>query len=315
MRENFEKGFELLSDIYCNALFPEDEMEKERTVILSEIRRYEDDPPVYLSDLALEHYCENGLGHRVTGTVESVGQLTRSQLVAFKQNFYGGKNVMISVAGDISFETVRGVVEKHFHSPARSHPVTHVPGDYRSGNFDLTRPDIQESQYQLYFPALPFRHPRAIDQAVMAYVLGGNSSSLLFERIREELGLCYGIYARVNHFEGFNYLDVSTGCAEKDLEKLDREVMRIIERLTETNIEPERLEMTKTAMLSTLYMATESSSGLNTFLSMAVMRGEREENILEKRADQIKAVTAESIRESARETFSRPSLRARLTPT
>lgn len=312
MQENFEKGFELLSDIYLNATFPPDEMEKERTVILSEIRRYEDDPSSYISDLAVDHFCKNRLAHKVTGTIESVSKITRKQLLDFKNRYYGGRNVLVSVVGDMDYEKLRDAVLKYFKNPKKcDKPDGLKPGSYNSGFYKKTKTDIQEAQYLLLYQALPYLHPRAPIQGIMSFVLGGNSSAFLFERIREELGLCYGIYARVNRFMGFNYLEISTGAAGKDLELVHSETMGIIQKMQDTLIDDERLEMIKASMLSGLYMGIESSSGLNSLLSLSYMKGE-DGDIIAKRIREIKEATAKDIRESARETFCVTPLRAEL---
>ncbi|OVE73861.1 hypothetical protein BVX93_00750 [bacterium B13(2017)] len=184
-------------------------------------------------------------------------------------------------------------------------------GKYRSGFLNLKKTEIHEPQYQLFFPALPYLHPKSAAQGVMAFVLGGNASSLLFERIREELGLTYGIYARANRFQGFNYIDINTGCASQHLEKVHSEVMKIITKLQKDLINPKRLEMVKASMLSSLYMTIESSTGFNTFLSIAYMRGERGD-ILNNRVKEIQSVTCEQIREIANDTFCTEPLRAQL---
>ena len=311
MEENFEKGFELLSDIYLNAAFPEDEMEKERTVILSEIRRYEDDPSTYISDICVDHYCKNGLAHKVSGTVETVSKLTRKQLLDFKNRYYGGGNVLISIVGDVEWSRVKEMIQRYFKNKPSEKPALLIPGEYTPGYFLKRKADLQEAQYQLLYPALPYEHPESSLQAVMSFVLGGNASAFLFERIREELGLCYGIYSRVNRFEGFNYLEVSTGCSEKDLDYLHSEVLKIIEKVKTDKIDEERLNMVKASMLSSLYMGIESSSGLNSFLAMGYIKGERGD-MLEKRVQEIKAATADQIRDMAVRSFSVEPLRAEL---
>ncbi|MBN2144481.1 MAG: insulinase family protein [Candidatus Aureabacteria bacterium] len=314
MKENAEKGFELLSDIYLNSIFPEDEMEKERSVILSEMRRNDDDPSSFLADRALDHFCQNGLAHRVIGTEDSIKALTRSRLMEFKKSHYGTDHILISFTGDISFAKAARLVEKYFHHvscPKSPHPFQ--PSLYRSGNLTLKKGDIQESQYLLLYPALPHLHPQAAIQGIMSMVLGGNASSLLFERVREELGLCYGIASRIYRFKGFNYLDVETSCAKDDLEHIHQEITSIIEKIKTQKITEERVQMIKASMLSNLYMGIESSSGLNHFLAMAYMKGERD-NILQKRITEIKSATAERIRKIAEETFNTEPLRAQLIP-
>lgn len=314
MEENFEAGFELLSDIYLNATFPEDEFEKEKTVILSEIRRYEDDPPTFISDLAVDYYCQNGLAHKVIGTYESVAKLTKNDLINFKNKYYGGDNILISIVGDIDFKRVSDTIEKYFFNKPSTLPNKLKTGEYKPGYYKLKKAELQESQYLLLYPALPHLDKQAPIQGIMSYVLGGNSSALLFERIREELGLCYGIYARVNRFEGFNYIEISTGCSEKDLNLLHSEVLQIINKLKTDLIDSERLEMIKASMLSSLYMSIENSAGLNSFFGLSYMKGDRGD-ILQKRINEIKSVTRESIREIAQMTFQVEPLRAELLAT
>jgi predicted Zn-dependent peptidase len=311
LQENFEKGFELLSDIYLNATFPADELEKERTVILSEMRRYDDDPGSYLSDRAVEDFCENGLAHKVIGTEISVKNLTRETLIQFKNRFYGGDNVLISIVGDVEWESVKHIVTQYFKNHSCEYPCHLATTQYRQGFLELKKAEIQEAQYQLLYPALPHNHPKAVAQNVMSFVLGGNASALLFERIREELGLCYGVYSRVYHFEAFNFVEISTGCSEKDLGTLHTEVVQIVDRFKRTKIDEERLEMVKAALLSSFYMGLESSAGLNNFLILSYLRGETGD-FVQNRIREIKAVTREDILQLAEETFSVAPFHAQL---
>jgi len=313
MTEKFEEGFELLSDIYQYSTFPAEEFEKERSVIISETRRYEDDPPMYLSDIAVDHFCDNGLAHKVIGPEESIKKLALNQLTDFRKEYYCSNNILISIVGNIEFQEVKQVIEKYFIHNIASSVAKKLPvSTYRSGELNLTKSDIQEAQYQLYYPALPYLDNQAVAQGVMTFVLGGNASSVLFERLREELGLCYGIYARPNRFEGFNYIDITSSCAASDLDLMHSEVMNIIKNLTVEKISLERLEMVKASLLSSLYMNIESSAGLNSYLSLAYLRGEKED-IINKRVSDIKAVTISDVIESAAQTFAVEPLVAKLT--
>lgn len=314
LEEHFEQGFELLSDIYLNAVFPENELEKERTVILSEMRRYDDDPNSYLSDRAVDAYCLNGKAHKVIGTEESVTQLTRDALVKFKEDYYNGENILISIVGDVDYERVKRLVATYFNSvKSCKRPEKLVPGAYGAGVFEEKKVDLQECPYMLLYPALPHLHEQSGIQSVMLSVLGGNASSLLFERIREELGLCYGIYSRAYRFEGFNYVEIQTGCAEKDIQTVHDEVLKVIAQLKNELIEDKRLQMVKASMLSSLYMGIESSSGLNSLLAMASIRKEQGD-FIQRRIDQIKKTSAEDIRNLAQLTFAPDPMLAIMKP-
>ncbi|MGD2063094.1 MAG: pitrilysin family protein [Nitrospirota bacterium] len=311
LRERLDEAFEIVCDVYQNATFPEEELEKEREVIVSEMRRYDDDPASYLADRAYAHLCESGIAHPVIGTEKNVRGIGRQTLIDFKERYYGGHNVLISVVGNVTETEVAAAIERHFPSRPTAGVMEVAPTPYRGGDLHLTKPDIQEARYSLLYPALPDRHPDATRQDVMCYVLGGDGSALLFERIREELGLCYGIFSGVSRFDGFSVLEVATGCAPENLATIHDETRTIIERLCAERIDEERLEMVKAALLSSLRMTAETSNGYNRIIAVPVLKGETE-NPYEKKNREIAEVTIDDVRRLAEETFSIPPLYATL---
>jgi predicted Zn-dependent peptidase len=313
LRERLDDAFEILCDLYQHATFPAEELEKEREVIVSEMRRYDDDPSSYLADRAWPHFCASGIAHPVIGTEETVRALTRDQLVDFRERYYGGDNVLVSVVGNVEAEAVVAAMETHFaHRPARD--AMAVPAtDYRGGDLPLRKPEIQEARYSLLYPALPLHHPDSTRQNVMAYCLGGDSAALLFERIREELGLCYGIYAGAARFDGFSVLEIATGCSPENLERIHRESVEIIDRLCSERIDEDRLGMVKAALLSSLRMAAETSGGYNRIVALPILKGE-EENPYDRLNREIPEVTVDDVRTMAEQTFRAEPLKATLMP-
>ncbi len=313
LRERLDEAFEILCDLYQHATFPAEELEKEREVIVSEMRRYDDDPSSYLADRAWPHFCASGIAHPVIGTEKTVRALTREQLVGFRERYYGGDNVLVSVVGNVEESAVVAAMEHHFAHRVASDAMAVAQTEYRGGELALTKPEIQEARYSLLYPALPLHHPDATRQNVMAYCLGGDSAALLFERIREELGLCYGIYAGCARFDGFSVLEIATGCASENLERIHDESVQIIERLCNERVDEERLEMVKAAMLSSLRMAAETSGGYNRIVAIPILKGE-EENPYERLNREIAEVTVEGVRSMAEQTFRAEPLKATLTP-
>lgn len=312
LKERLDDAFEILCDLYQHATFPADELEKEREVIVSEMRRYDDDPSSYLADRAWSHFCTSGIAHPVIGTEETVRALTRDQLVDFRERYYGGDNVLVSVVGNVEESAVVAAMAAHFDHRAARDSMAVPTTDYRGGDLALTKQEIQEARYSLLYPALPLHHPDATRQNTMSYVLGGDSAALLFERIREELGLCYGIYAGAARFDGFTVLEIATGCAPENLERIHTETREIIERLCAERIDQERLEMVKAAMLSSLRMAAETSGGYNRIVALPILKGEKE-NPYERLNREIAEVTIDDVRTQAEQTFSAEPLKAILT--
>jgi predicted Zn-dependent peptidase len=311
LRERLDEAFEIVCDVYQNATFPADELDKEREVIVSEMRRYDDDPGSYLADRAYAHFCASGIAHPVIGTEQTVRTLSRDTLVAFKERYYGGGNVLISVVGNVEEQAVAEAIERHFASRPAAGTMAIDPTPYQGGDFHLTKTEIQEARYSLLYPALPYPHPDATRQDVMGFVLGGDGSALLFERIREELGLCYGIYSGVSRFDGFAVLEVATGCAAENLATIHTETQAIIQRLCEERIDEERLAMVKAALLSGLRMTAETSNGYNRIIAVPVLKGETE-NPYEKKNREIQEVTIDDVRRLAEETFAAQPLHATL---
>ena len=313
LNDSFEQGFDILADMYQNPLFPPEEFAKELNPILSEYREREDDPENYLIERAFEQYFGKTY-HPVIGTVETIKGATAESMFAFKERFYGGNNVLVSVVGGVDIETVRQIVERHFPPTASTATppelaVTHSPGEIK-----LSRAGIQEAYYTLLFPALPPDSPERYHQDMMNYLLGGNDSALLFERIREELGMsCYGVYSWSMRHTPFSVLGISCGIAPDELDQLHGEVTDQLKRIVDSQLEPDRLERGKASLRTSIAARSETSSGMNSMIGVPVLRGETEDPVARALAE-IEAITLEDVLNQARKTLSGPMLKAIMLP-
>jgi len=313
LNDKFEEGFDILADMYQNPLFPEEEFAKELNPILSEYREREDDPDSFLMERALEAYFGKKY-HPVIGTKESIQSATVEKMHQFKNRFYGGENTLISIAGGVEEEKILSSIDKYFVSPPEKEKPVKIEMDYNPGELVLYKKGIQEAYYTLFFPALPYEHPDRYKQDMMNYMLGGNDSALLFETIREELGMsCYGIYSWIMRHEGFSTLAVSCGIAPDELNKLHDEVQNQIQRICNEKIEVDRLERGRASLRTSIAAKSETSAGINSMISVPVLRGETEDPI-QKSLNAIESITLDEILEQAQKTFSGPSFKAILLP-
>lgn len=303
LNDFFEQGFDLLSDMYQNPLFPHEEFTKELNPILSEMRRGEDSPDGYLGNRLMPAMIGDEAGHPVIGTEETVRAATVESMHNFRRRFYGGNNTMISIVGGVDEKTVVRIVSELFMLP----PAAEVPNipvvSYKSGEMTLTKPGITEAVYSLCYPALDRHHPDRYKQSLMTYVLGGNDSGMLHERIREELGMsCYGIYSSQVHFDSHNILEVSTGIAPDQLEQCHNEVLGQIKRISTELVDEKRLARAKASLRTSIAAASENSSGYNSTISIPILKGMTEDP-LEKLLANIEATTVYDIRDLAQRTF------------
>ena len=148
----------------------------------------------------------------------------------------------------------------------------------------------------------------------MNYLLGGNDSALLFERIREELGMsCYGIYSWSMRHEPFSLLGISCGIAPEELGQLHNEVQDQIKRICDSHLDEDRLRRGKASLRTSIAARSETSSGMGSMIGVPILRGESE-NPVKKALREIEAITLEDVLEQARETLSGPSYKSILLP-
>jgi predicted Zn-dependent peptidase len=305
LNEFFREGFDILADMYQNPLFPEDEFVKELNPILSEMRRYEDDPDSYLSNRMMPVMLGRSAGHPIIGTEESVKGSSVEKIRAFCDRYYGGNNTMISVVGGVKEDEVIAVISDLFPADGRIIEKPAVPEvKHSSGKTSFSKPGITEAVYSLNYPALDRFHPDRYKQSLMSYILGGNDSGMLHEQIRENLGLsCYGIYASQGHFDSHSILEISTGIAPEQLDQCHDEVMGQIKKITTDRIDSTRLARAKASLRTSIAAASENSGGYNSSISIAILKG-MTENPLEKLLAEIEATTIDDVIDMAQRTFS-----------
>lgn len=313
LNDSFEAGFDLLADMYRNPLFPEDEFKKELNPILSEMREREDDPESFLMERALGKYL-GGNYHPVIGSELTVKSATVEKMHRFKNRFYGGSNCLIAVVGGVEEKRVFDMVYERFADHRHGEKAAPPSFTYEPGEITLTKPGIQEAHFNLYYPALGPTDPERYKQDLMSYLLGGNESALLFERIREELGMsCYGIYSYTMRTSGHSMLGISCGIAPDELAGLETEVKGCIARICDSMLEEHRLHRARASLRTSIASYAETSSGLNGMIGLPALRGETEHPV-ERALAQIDRITLDDVHAMAQQTFAGPAFKAVLLP-
>ena len=318
LNDEFSNGFDILADMYLNPLFPAEEFAKEINPILSELREQNDNPESFLMEKAFAKYFGASY-HPIIGTEQSIKSATVDGMHVFKDNFYGGENCLISIVGGVSKDEALNAVEKFF-SPldnegnSLKNKLTPKTPKSEGGNLELEKEGINEAYCHFLYPALSNDDPDRYKQDMMSYLLGGNDSSLLFERIREELGMsCYGIYSWTMRNKPYNTLGISCGIAPEEMDQLENEVNKQIKIICDAQLTEDRIKRTKASLISSIASRVETSAGLNSMIALSILRGEQE-NPIEKLLSQIEKTNGNDILEIAQRTFSGPGLKAVLVP-
>jgi predicted Zn-dependent peptidase len=200
--EHIEIALDILSDMVFHAAFDEKEIEKEKSVILDELKMYEDSPEDRIYDLLSEKiFGGHALARPILGLEPSMMAFDREGLVDFYHRFYHPDNMVIAVTGSFEEEGIADLVDRYFEKKierAYTPPEVSPPG-FEWGMVHQQR-DLEQVHVSLGFEGVPFDAPEVYALVVLDNILGGNASSRLFQRLREDEALTYTIYSQPSFY-------------------------------------------------------------------------------------------------------------------
>ncbi len=256
--ENINLGIEILSDILINSTFPEEEIERERGVIISEIGQSNDSPDdkVYENFIATS-FKKQSLGNSILGTEQSVKAFNKNDLVGFCEKFYNTSNLIIGVCGDFDIDQFEKQVNKKFKNFREGSKTEKIIHKWQSGKY-LEERDLEQSNIIFGLEGLSSYDKDRFALRALTIMFGYGMSSKLFQEIREKRGLCYSIYGFCSQYSSSGTFGFSSGCSSNNLEEV---LERSIEELKKMkgNINVRDLDRAKSQLKSGLFMSQESS--------------------------------------------------------
>lgn len=255
------EAFEILSDLFLDSTFPEDEMAREKGVIIEEINMNDDTPDDLCLDLLSKaHYGERGYGRNILGTRENVSGFTKADVREYMSTRYAPDNIVISMAGNIDINLAVELAEKYFKDmPAAKTENKPVEVELAHGSL-FCKKQIEQIHIGLSFPSVK-RYDKLFDATqIMNSVLGGSMSSRLFQKVREELGLAYTVYSYVSPYAEAGSLVVYAGVNAGNYLKSVDAIFDCIRDVKKKNISKEEFNRGKEQMVSSSVFAQESTS-------------------------------------------------------
>ena len=260
--EHTDIALDVLSDILKNPLFNPSHLEKERAVIISEIKELEDSPADLVHDLLMSTiWKENPLGRPIIGSAESVLKLSRSKLIDFMKRNYIFPRVVIAASGNFKHEDLVNKIKTKFKFSSNSHPSQeeHVPPP-AGVNRIVAKKKTAQTHISLGVSTFPYRDRRRYTALVLSNILGGGMSSRLFQSIREKLGLAYSVYTFVDFFEDTGIFGIYLGAHKTNVVQVMELVLKEIRKLKKDRITSEELSHAKYQLKGNLLLALESTS-------------------------------------------------------
>jgi len=270
--EHLPLAVDLLSDIVLRPAFAADEIEREKKVILEEIKMVEDTPDDLVHELFTEQYWrDHPLGRPILGTPETVSAFTRDGLFAYFRRAYVGRNLIVSAAGNFEHARLRAMVEDVFGAvPDAGADWQEFAPSPRPPQIERIK-DLEQSHIVIGTPAFPQAHVDRYPAYLLNVILGGSMSSRLFQTIREQRGLAYAVFSGVSSYRDTGMLSVYAGCAAESVPEVVELVGQELRTMRANVVGEDELRRAKDHLKGSLMLSLESTSSRMTHLARQEM--------------------------------------------
>ncbi|MBM4145446.1 MAG: insulinase family protein [Nitrospira sp.] len=258
--EFLEKGLELLSDIFLNSTFPEEDIGKEKKIIKEEIKMVEDIPDDYIHDLSNQTIWGNsGLGQPVLGRRDTIKLFSKDDLISHIRKYYGTKDIVVSCAGNFETEHLLSLLNKNLgHLRRGSEPWRGAPPDF-ANKVEVFSKQLSEAHICLGIKGMPQASDERYSLFTINTILGAGVSSRLFQEIREKRGLAYSIYSFIASYIDTGVWGVYAGVSRKKVREVIELILAEIYNLKDTVNETE-LQRAKNQLKGNIILGLESTS-------------------------------------------------------
>jgi predicted Zn-dependent peptidase len=302
--EHLPKAFDVLSDMVLDPKFAEDEIDREKSVILEEIRMTQDNPEDLVHELFTQNFwAPHALGKPILGTPETVSSFSRDSLRAWFGQWFAPNNIVITAAGHLTHAQLLDLVAERFSNSTASGPGEADPKPQHAPHITLrTKHELEQVHLCLGVPALPMTDQRRFAVAVLNNVLGGGMSSRLFQNIRERQGLAYSIFSELSSYRDTGSLSVYAGTSLDTASQLVDSVLDEFRRLRDEPLSADELRRAKDHLKGATLLALEGSGQRMNSLARYHMYFNRHFTAQDLIA-LLESVTVEDVQQLAREFF------------
>lgn len=299
------KHFELTLDTLCDMVFfpliQKNDIERERTIILEEIKMYRDLPQYYVLEL-LDAMVWPGhpLGQGLAGTKETVGGMTRTALRDFHRRHYSPDNIVVSVCGNFFHERLVELIEAKLGNFTGQERAEFVPckGTQKRARTSFFRKATEQMHVALGVPGLESDHEDIYALAVLNVILGGNMSSRLFDELREKRGLAYSVYSTTKTYSDTGLFMIKAGVDNKKLVETVELIIRMLRQLRRVTVGTGEFERAREYFLGQFVLGLEDTMEHMMWIGESVIERDRIRTLGEA-VYRVNSLTPEDIRRVA----------------
>lgn len=301
----FGTAMDVLSDMVQHPLFPEEEIEKEKKVVIEEMKMYRDNPDDYVfENFTGQMFDQHPLGRPIIGYEETVSAFTREDLIGYVRERYIPANIIVAAAGNVNHDHVTELVSKHFDTFYDGNGVTEtrqILTHYEKSEKTLYRP-IEQTHFVTGRRSLANDDPDRYKLLLVNTILGGGMSSRLHQNIREKYGYCYAISSFNQAYTDTGMFGVYVGTDKEYVSHVRDLIRKEFNALQENEVGQKELSEAKAQLKGKLLLAQESMSNRMTRLAKSEIYYDRYIP-LDELVQEIDNVDSASIREFAQSFF------------
>ena len=300
------KLINVISDIYLNSTLPPEEIKKEKGVILDELSMFEDNPQRQVGDLFMEAlYGDQPAGWDIGGSKKTVKAMLRENIVKYRaQHYVAGSTVVVVSGGGFNEEKIIKDIEKKFAniSVKKQAPKKKVIESQVNPNILVKNKKTDQTHLILGVRTFDLLSKNNVTLKVLSSILGGGMSSRLFQKLRDEMGVGYYVYAHNNTFTDHGFFSVGTGVNNKRVTEVIEAILEELKKTTEELVDEKELKKVKDYLTGNLMLGLESSDDLAEYYGIQEVLRKPVQDPKEL-AKKIRGVTAREVRTVARKIF------------
>lgn len=261
LSSNFEKTCDILIDMLTDSVFAPEEMEREKKVVMEEMKMVQDTPEDAVQDVFYEELFKGEpLERSILGTPESLAPITRDDIVNYIKREYALDNIVVSVAGNFNEKEVCDMFDEKLSGFTARKPVhEYTFADYRP-SFRTVVKDIEQSHLVLGCKALKYADDDSYALTLLNNIMGGSMSSRLFQTIREQKGLAYTVYSFNSTHDKTGFYAISAGVAHDKVEDTVEAIKEELRKLRKDGITDKELAVSKEQIKGSLIFGLENTS-------------------------------------------------------
>jgi len=302
--EHLPEAFDIVSDLVRNPRFDPADIDKEKGVIIEELKMEVDSPEYLIHEIFSSNFWKgHSLGRPILGTRQTIRSFDRDRIERYYKHYYTPKNILITAAGNLSHQKLVRLAAEHFGDlKARplpkddTKPTPHAPLVFRE------KSSLEQVHLYLGVPSVSMPHKERFACYILNGILGGGMSSRLFQNIREKQALAYTVYSELSMFHDAGCLMIYAGTSPRSAGKVIDSVVHEMQEITDHLVTPEELRRAKDHLKGSFMLGLESTSSRMGNLARQELYFKRFFS-LDEMLESIEKVTARDVQKLAEQFF------------